>query len=206
VSISLEFRTGRPVASVAEVADWFLNQGEPCEPQGPTTIALLALPVHLILHPHRMEAQIDLTPKVPLHRLVRVMADLAIQLGAETVFHERTMGRSELWLVLAEEQDRMRIQDALDRAEALHCRSEVLTQLWQLLGAMGQGRDLRWDLSSHRIIEFVDTGPLDATEDTVDTVTTQAPGPLRPLQPFEQAHITAWRWLSEAWPNLRMTP
>lgn len=193
-----------PVApDLAEISASLAAMGEAFElggPDEPGVIHLRALPVVLRRTERDLSAEIALTPSVPIARLLALIYDLALQLGGEvTLDGASPTERAAAWLCFADDQDRLRIARAIDRAEGR--AEEVLRGLWDILVVLGQGRDLRWHPREARIVE-VDRGELGledeptlSEEEVMDpllTVREAAPG----------THILAWRWLTEAWPAL----
>lgn len=206
MAFTVTFPTNEPLPDVDALSDWLTTQGEPFERDGPSTLALRALPVRLIVDDAGIQAPLDLSPDTSLTRLVRLVFDLSVRLGGDV----RLAGagettRADLWLRLADEQDRLRIVQALERATAHGHADEVVRGLWSVLGSLGHGRDLRWDAARRRIVDMLDVGgpdglPVeeaawhDADASEGDTVAVPVSGDL---------HILAWRWLGEAWPSLR---
>ncbi len=202
---TLRFPTAGPLPAPDDIASWLTEQGEPFEHDETAGLALRALPLHLHLDPGGIRASVDLAPNTPLPRLIRVLFDLSMRLGADVLLAGvGEVRRPELWLHLSGEQDRLRISVALDQAAAHHVRDEVLTNFWALLSAMGQGRDLRWDFARSAIVQIrevrvpneeraADSEEPDTDTDPMESVSLPVEG---------QLHVLAWRWLSEAYPSL----
>lgn len=196
-------RTGRS-ASADDLAAWLDDQGEPFDAEGDDTLVLRALPVRFVLDEH-IRAQIDLTVHTPLTRLVRVLFDLSVHLGADVrLLGQGTVSRPLLWLRLADDQDRQRIARALGTADDTHEHDRVRTSFWQLLGTIGGSRDLRWDAQQQAIVEMLEVGAEHgiALDDAAWHDAEAAPGDIVPRPVHGDVHIIAWRWMSEAWPSL----
>lgn len=196
----------RTAPPLSELTAWLAALGEPFEPPEDGAVRLRALPVVLHRAPGSLEAEILLTPSVPLSRLLALIYDLALQAGAEVALladdpdhpHAATE-RATAWLRFADEQDRLRIGRAIGRAEAR--TDDLLRGLWDILVALGRGRDLRWHPTRARIVE-VDASDLDSREDPTLSEE-EATDPLLVVRAVEPGtHILAWRWLTEAWPSV----
>jgi hypothetical protein len=201
---TLLFTTVGPLPSPSELQAWLTDQGEPFAQEGEHTTVLRALPLRLVVNTEGLRAEVELTEEVPLSRLVRVIFDLALRVGAEVrTANAGAVNRADLWVRLADEQDRLRIASALAHAEQRGQRDEVLTALWPVLCALGHGQDLRWDTARRSIVEVrdqrraIERGEHDPlTEDEPTPVTSIA----TPVQ--GELHMLAWRWLAEAFPSL----
>ncbi len=205
MAFTVSFRRQGPRPAAEALSEWLTEQGEPFEADGDDVLVLRALPVRLVVDEH-IRAHVDLLPATPLTRLVRVLFDLSVHLGADVrLVGSGDITRPGLWLRFADEQDRQRIAAALGEADETHHHDDVRRGFWQLLGALGNGRDLRWDASRGAIVEMLEVGSddgisvedaswHDAEASAGDTVAVTVAGDL---------HIVAWRWLSEAWPSLR---
>lgn len=190
MTLPLKLRTAASVPGIDALAAWLNEQGEPFEVDPPSTFELRAIPVQLTRTEDGATAHITLTPSANLTRLLRLVFDLSDYLGADVHHAGSPIGRSQLWLTLAEDQDRLRIGAALDRAAAQNQRDDVLNGLWTLLSTLGLGRDLRWDATQTRVVEVIED-----PNGSADTDLTQAPDD-------PTLHIIAWRWLAETWPSL----
>lgn len=205
MAFTLSFPTSGPIPGPKDLAAWLTAQGEPFEQEGTGVLQLRALPMRLVHTGTDIQAQVDVTPTVPLSRMNRLLFDLSMRLGADVrLVGVGEVNRPELWLRLANEQDRMRIAAALDKAAHHNNRDEILRAFWSILGSLGPGRDLRWDTRRDCIVDVQEVGAADgitledarwhdANVSTGDTVSVPMGGDL---------HILAWRWLSEAWPSL----
>jgi hypothetical protein len=107
--------------------------------------------------------------------------------GADVHVQGDTATRPGLWASLADEQDRQRIARALDQAGERGIRDEVLRRLWGVVHALAPGIEVRWSAEHHGIVALSDDG------DGVGVL----PG---------FPHLSAWRWLSEAYPSLVEEP
>ena len=138
------------------VANWLTERGEPFDWDTPSTLALRALPVRLVIGENdHIHAHLELTSEVSLSRMLEMLYALSVLAGADV----RLLGvgevtRSHLWLRLADEQDRLRISGAVERAEESGQREEVLHKLWPVIAAIREGCDDRWDARRGRIVEL----------------------------------------------------
>jgi len=204
VAFTISFRRQTPPPALDEIAAWLTDQGEPFEADGEDVLVLRALPTRLVVDEH-IRAQVDLSPATPLTRLVRVLFDLSVHLGADV----RLVGaggvtRPMMWLRFADEQDRQRIAAALSNADDTHAHDDVRKGFWQLLGALGNGRDLRWDATREAIVEMLEVGASDgiAVEAAAWHDAEASPGDTVAVPVAGDMHIVSWRWMSEAWPSL----
>jgi hypothetical protein len=209
LAFTVSFPTSGPLPEVGDLASWLTEQGEPFEQDGPETITLRGLPVRIVHEGDAIRAQLGLTPAVPLTRLVRLLFDLSVRVGADVrLAGVGEVTRASLWLRLADEQDRLRLADALAQAASSSHRDEIFHELWSILASLGQGRDLRWDAAAQRIVELKEVGAPDGI--SVDEAAWHAdrpvPGDQVPVPVGGQLHLVAWRWLAEAWPNLMEAP
>src|SRR5688500_5901340 len=93
-----------------------------------------------------MQAHLEVTPSVPLERMVDALFDLSNRVGADVnLVGEGPISRPELWVRLADEQDRLRIAAALRRAREHGNADEVHKRLWGIVAALRPGHDDRWD-------------------------------------------------------------
>lgn len=203
MAFTVMFRSQAPSPPRSALEAWLTDQGEPFEAAG-GELSLRALPIRLVVD-EGVRAHLDPTPTCPLTRLVRVVFDLSVHLGADVrLVGSGPVTRASLWLHLADEQDRQRIAAALEEADRNHPQDDVRAAFWSLLGALGDGRDLRWDASRAAIVEMRDVGGdggltvEEASWHNADA----AIGDTVPIQVGGAVHILAWRWLSEAWPSL----
>lgn len=204
MAFTISFRRQSPPPALDEIAAWLTEQGEPFEADGEDVLALRALPVRLVVDEH-IRAQVDLSPATPLTRLVRVIFDLSVTLGADVkLVGAGALTRPLLWLRFADEQDRQRIAAALTNADDTHAHDDVRQGFWQLLGALGNGRDLRWDAAREAVVEMLEVGAPDGIplEQAAWHDADASPGDVVSVPVTGDLHVVAWRWLSEAWPSL----
>jgi hypothetical protein len=186
LSFEVTYVTSGPVLTRDDVASWLTEHGEPWDPEGDEGLVLRALPVRLDVGT-TIRAAIAVTPAAPLVRVVDVLFALSMRAGADLLLGgKRLPQRGDLWLLLADEQDRKRIVQAIERADLHGHREELQHRLWSLLGAMAPGRQLRWDATEGRVMEvFESEGEQLRTAPVADNV-----------------HIVVWRWISDGWPGL----
>lgn len=195
------FRTTTPPASARDLSAWLTEIAEPCTEE-PDRVTLRALPARLSLAP--LAAEVSVQEWTPVVRLVDVLFEVAARAGADLDLDGRVVNRSDLWLVLAEEQDRLRIAAALRRARARGNADEIHRRLWSVLASLRPGHDNRWDTTHERVVELVEVvepPPAGDAESerfasdpaTGDLVQRPVPGPI---------HLLVWRWLSEAYPGV----
>jgi hypothetical protein len=206
LAFTVTFPTAGPLLTAKDVTEWLIDQGEPFDQDGPYSISLRALPVRLILTlDGTMQGQLEITQAVPVARLVNLLFSLSVRAGADVrLAGAGRVNRPTLWMKLADEQDRMRIAEALDRSEERGNRPEVVNRLWQVLAAFQPGADVRWDANQRRVVELKEVGPDDGiTEEEAKWLDENAAeGDLIPVEVAGCPHIPAWRWLSEAYPGL----
>jgi hypothetical protein len=205
MAFTITFPTSGPAPTMDAISSWLVADGEPFEDEGPGTVSLRALPVRLVLRKGALQAWIEVTPDAPLSRVVDLLFSLSMEAGSDVrLVGTGEVTRPQLWVRLADEQDRMRINRALDEAEVHGNHAEVLQRLWAVLTEVGKGRDLRWDPTAGRVVEFVEVGVpgglpteeahwLSEDPHTGDLVARPVEGAL---------HLLLWRWLSEAYPGL----
>lgn len=204
MAFTVTFPTTGALPTVAELAAWLVEQGEPFDADG-HELALKALPLRLVRADEGLQGWIDVGAKTPLPRLVDLLFALSVRAGADVrLAGHPEVNRASLWLIFADEQDRMRLGAALESA-ALHGNAdEVNKRLWACLSALQPGHDLRWDAAQKRVVELVEVGApggmavedakwLDERVVTGDAVSSPAQGPV---------HVLAWRFVSQAWPGL----
>ncbi len=172
-----------PAPPVERVAAWLLEEGEPVEAE-PEGLALRALPVRLGVGGPRLTARVTPGADTPLERLVNLLFNLSVRLGADVYVGDAPVHRGALWLTFASEQDRARIVRCLDRANE-RGNTEVARRLWTVLGALaGRDRSWRWDTRVGGAVAWSDAEGDDA----------------RPVE--GSVYLVLWRWLSEAYPGL----
>ena len=167
----------------------------------------MPLPVRLVVSPDdaSMQAQIEVTANAPLVRLVDLMFSLSIKAGADVrLAGEGAVTRAELWMRLTDEQDRIRIAEALRRASERGSAEEVLNRLWAVLAMLAPGRDIRWDAAHERIVELREVGEPGgiSLEEAAWHQSDASMGDVIPVPVRGYLHMLAWRWFSEAYPGL----
>ena len=181
---------------------WLTAQGEPFEQDG-DALLLRALPVRLVLRGGAIHGQLEMTPASPLGRLIQLLFRLSVRIGSDVrLVGYGEVNRAMLWLRLADEQDRLRLLDAIRIAEERGKRETVLRGLWAVLAAVAPERDVRWDVQQGSIVEVYEVGEtisLDEAQWLSEDVTE---GDLLPAPVQDTLHIVAWRWLSQNYPGL----
>lgn len=189
------------------LAEWLTEQGEPFKTKGLQTLTLRALPVQLAVQDERntVAASVSITPTLPLMRLVDLLFDLSVLTGADVhLTGHGKVTRPALWLRLADEQDRLRIAEALARATEHGNYNEIVRRLWSILAGIHPGLDIRWNANKARIVELREVGtpngiPLNEALRLDEAATL---GSLVSVPIATYLHSLGWRWLSEAYPGL----
>ncbi len=196
----VSFRTSTPPAALRDLVAWLTEVAEPSTEEV-DAVVLRALPARFVLGPP-FAVELEVHEWTPLGRLVDVLFEVASRAGADLDLGGKVVNRSDLWLVLAEEQDRLRIANTLRRARERGNADEVHRRLWAVLASLRPGTDNRWDATLERVVELLDVGEQVSVEQareieedavTGDVVQQPAPGPI---------HLLLWRWMSEAYPGL----
>jgi hypothetical protein len=205
VAFTVTFRTSDPPPPVQTLAEWLTERGEPFVPEGDDTLVLRALPLRFVsssLHTS-LQAQLEVTANLPLTRLVDTVFDVSNRIGADVNLAGRgAMSRPELWMLLADEQDRVRIASALKVAREHGDADEIHKRLWALVASLRPGRDDRWDAVGERVVELVEVGPAISVDEARWHKADAQPGDLVPIPVQHSVHCLVWRWLSEAYPRL----
>ncbi len=207
MAFTLTFPSSSSVPSAEEIAEWLTSRGEPFAQSGPTDIALKALPVRLLVDPEddALVAHLEVTPEAPLSRLVNLLFGLSIAARADVrLAGHGDVTRADLWLRLADEQDRLRIAKAIEQATEHGNRQKILSTLWTILSSASPGQDVRWDVSREQVVEILEVevpGGIPLEEARWHDAEVQAGDPL-PVPVEGHLHILAWRWLSAAYPAL----
>jgi len=186
VPFTVTFPASGSPASVDQLASWLTARGEAFVAEAGDVLALRALPVRFLAGPGRvaLEARIDVKPDVPLSRMVDVLFDVSVRSGTDVnLGGHGAISRADLWMRLADEQDRMRIAAALARAREHGQHEDIHHRLWAIVASLRADRDDRWDAKEERIVELEESGAV-------------VPVPSTGL------HCLTWRWLSEAYPGL----
>lgn len=199
--------TTGPAPEGEELRRWLIEQGEPFEADADDALVLRALPLRLSVDEDtgHVCADFDVTPALPLSRLVDLLFDLSVVCGADVHLAPRgTVTRAALWMQLADEQDRMRLRDALARADEHGKLDTVLRRLWAILGTLRPGCDLRWSAEHGAIVDLREVGSpggLTVEEATVLQPDAELGDPVA-VPVHGTVHILAYRWLSTAFPSL----
>ena len=202
MAFTVTFPTRGQPPSTAELQAWLTEQGEPFDVDG-ADLQLRAMPVRLFAGADAMQAWIEVTPKTPVVRLVGLVFSLSIQLRADVrLTGTGDVGRAQLWLRLADEQDRQRLAAAIDAARERAIVDEVQQRLWAVLAALQPGKDLRWDAATERIVELVEVGTTIDRAEANWLKEDPATGEVIARPVDGQLHILAWRFVDDAWPGL----
>ena len=170
------------------------------------------MPVQFVAAPDAdtMLAHLEVTSTVPLSRVVDLLFGMSVEAGADVrLAGEGEITRSGLWMRLADEQDRIRIAEALNRAQDHGNAEEVMTRLWAIVAALRPNRDDRWEAATGRIVEMKEVGAEDGID--LDSARWHVEEPQLgdvvavPVHNSHHIHTLAWRWLNEAYPGLAET-
>jgi hypothetical protein len=205
VAFTLTFKTSDPPPPVATLCEWLTERGEPSAVEGEDTVALRALPMRFVTGSGQgsLRAQLDLVPQLALTRVVDTVFEVSNRIGADVHLAGRgEVSRPELWMLLADAQDRLRIAAALKVAREHGDADEVHKRLWALIASLRPGRDDRWDAVAERVVELVEVGPGIALDQARWHKADAAEGDLVPVPVEGFVHCLVWRWLSEAYPRL----
>ena len=208
MAFTVLLQTVGPVPPRTDLAEWLIEQGEPYTEEGPQTLALRGLPVRLVIEQEEgvIQAQLEITPTLPLMRLIDLLFDLSVVAGADVrLAGMGDVSRPTLWMRLADEQDRQRIQTAILRSVEYGNQEEVLRRLWSVLAVIQPGVDIRWR-AEHASIVFMKEVGADggiSIEEAAWHSTAPTLGDLIAIPVVTYQHSLAWRWLSEAYPGLQ---
>lgn len=205
MAFTVTFPASGPPAAVETLAEWLTERGEPFAREGDDTLVLRALPMRFVSSPGHasLQAQLDVTATVPLTRLVDTLFEVSMRAGSDVnLAGHGPIARAELWMRLADEQDRLRLGQALHRARDHGQRDEIHRRLWALLASLRPGRDDRWDTQQQRIVELVEVGDGLSVEEARWHAEDPKPGDVVPVPVRGYLHCLAWRWLSEAYPGI----
>lgn len=205
MAFSVTFPTTGPPCPCRTLAEWLTEVGEPFVPEGEDTLVLRALPMRLVSSPAQasVQAHLDVTAGAALSRMVDTLFDISMRAGADVnLLGHGPVTRSELWLRLADEQDRLRIGQALRRAREHGNADDVHKRLWGLVAALRPGHDDRWDAAAERVVEMVDVGEQISVEQARWHAEDAKTGDVVAVPVAGHLHCLVWRWLSEAWPGL----
>ena len=207
MAFTVTFPTSGKVPCSDDVASWLRERGEPFSCPQPDCLQLRALELRIDIAPDQgsMKVMIDITSTLYLTRVVDLVFELSILAGADVrLTGEGEVSRGALWMRLADEQDRVRIAEALQRAEIHGNREEVGKRLWQVVAAIRPGKDDRWDATAGRIVELCEVGAPDGISlaDAAWHADNPEAGDVIAVGVEGSVHTLAWRWLSEAYPGL----
>lgn len=210
MAFTVTIHTTGPLPSADNFSEWLTQQGEPFEIEGPQHLGLRGLPVRLVVEAEagEIQAHIDITPTVPLMRLVDLLFDLSVVAGADVrLAGTGSVSRPALWMRLADDQDRQRIAKALSQASEHGNHDEVIRRLWAVLNVLMPNQDIRWSMEQACIVEMKEIGAEGGI--SIEEATWHSPqaqlGDLVAIKLPGFLHSLAWRWLSEAYPALSDT-
>jgi hypothetical protein len=185
--LDITFPSLLPAPTADRLGAWLAQRGEPCVVDS-SRVSLRALPV-VFQAPDgtgNLTARVALTADLPITRLIDVLFDVSLLVGADVhLVGYGEVSRAWLWLSMIDEVDRMRLADAVRRAEEHGNKEDVLQRLWALSSTLCPGCDVRWDAARMRFVEL--------HEETGDNR-------LVPVPADRMLHVVAWRWLCDAWP------
>jgi hypothetical protein len=202
VAFTVTFRSSEPPTPVPTLAEWLTERGEPFAMEGDDTLLLRALPVRF-LAATSLQAQIEVVPNLMLTRLVDTLFEISVRAGTDVhLAGHGPVTRPELWLRLADEQDRQRIAVALRRAREHGNADEVHKRLWATIAILRGGHDDRWDAATERVVELLEVGEGLTVEQARWHMEDPKPGDTVAVPVSGTVHCLAWRWLSDAYPGL----
>lgn len=205
MAFTVTFPTSGPVCTADDLAAWLTERGEPHLVSGPTTVTLRALPVRFVAAPDQsaLQAHLDVTSTVPLSRLVDVLFEVSMRAGADvSLAGVGQVTRPALWMQLADEQDRLRVAESLERAVEHGNADEVHKRMWAVLATLRSGHDDRWDTQQQRVVELVEVGEGISVEEARWHADDPQPGDIIRVPVKGWIHALVWRWLSEAYPGI----
>lgn len=212
LAFTVRFPSSGPCPDPDSVARWLTAHGEPFDQEGADTLVLRALPVQFVAasDAETLLAHLEITSRVPLSRLVDLLFGISVEAGSDVrLAGEGEITRSGLWMRLADEQDRIRIAESLERARDHGNIEEVTTRLWAVVAALRPQKDDRWDTATHRIVEMKEVGSPDGID--LESARWHVEDPhlgdviAVPVHNNHHIHTLAWRWLNEAYPGLAET-
>ena len=208
MAFTVTFPTSGPPCPCKTLSDWLTEVGEAFVLEGEDTLVLRALPMRLVSSPAQasVQAQLEVTPTVALTRMVDALFDISMKAGADVnLLGHGPVTRPELWLRLADEQDRLRIGGALRRAREHGNADEVHKRLWGIVASLRPGKDDRWDAAAERVVEMVDVGEQISVDEARWHAEDAKTGDVVAVPVGGHLHCLVWRWLSAAWPGLDET-
>lgn len=205
MAFTVTFPSTSPPPPVDELGEWLTDWGEPYSPDGEDSLALRALPIRFVASPANasLKAQLDITARTSVTRMVDVLFEVSVQAQADVVLAGvGAVNRPALWMHLSDEQDRVRIAEALARAREHGSHDEVHKRLWSVIAVQRPGHDDRWDAQQERIVELVEVGSGITLEQAAWHAESPAVGDVIPVPVHGSLHVLVWRWLSEAYPGI----
>ncbi|MBX2800053.1 MAG: hypothetical protein KTR31_20415 [Myxococcales bacterium] len=205
MAFTVTFPASSPTCDVSTLGEWLKERGEPFVDEGEDTLVLRALPVRFVASPDNasLRAHLDITANVALQRMVDVIFEVSVRAGADVrLAGHGEMTRPAMWMLLADEQDRLRIAESLRRAEELGSRDEIYQRMWGVLATLRDGRDDRWDAQAERIVERVEVGADISVERAAWHSEGVQVGDEVSVPVVGYLHSLVWRWLSEAYPGI----
>ena len=204
MAFTLSFPTASPVCAPATLGGWLTDRGEPHLVDG-DVVTLRALPMRFVAGDGQasLHCHVDVTAQAALSRMIDVAVDVSVRAGADVhVAGRGSISRGALWMLLADEQDRLRLAESLARAAATAHREEIGRRLWDVLAAARPGHDDRWDAQQQRVVELLEVGDGISLEDARWHADDPAVGQVIAVPVPGTPHCLVWRWLSEAYPGL----
>ncbi len=207
MAYTVSFPTSGSQTPIDDVATWLTENGEPFTQEGPEALTLRAVPVTIVFREDSiLRAHVEVPASVKLDRMVEVLYDLALLIGADVCLADTgKVTRGELWMRLADVQDCKRVAEALQRADAMGRLANISRAMWGVLVASMPGRDVRWDTQRECVVELLEVGveggisiaeaAWHAEEPVVGDVIAR---PVTAGHP----HLILWRWLQEAHPSV----
>ena len=191
------------------VAGWLTDRGEPFDSEGPSTVALRAMPVRFVVSPEQeaLQAHVDVTATVPLTRLVDMIFGISVEAGADVrLTGSGEVTKAALWMVLADEQDRLRIAETLERAKEHGNIDEIMRRMWAVVSVLRPNCDDRWDMQTRRVVQMKEVGVEGglSVEEAQWHAENPVPGDVVtvPVDGAVHIHSLTWRWLAEAYPGI----
>jgi hypothetical protein len=205
VAFTLTFVSTEKPPTIDVLAEWLAERGEPFVAEDGDEVALLAVPVRFrsAADGHSLQAEVDVAPNVSLTRLVDTVHDVSLRSGADLdLAGTGVVTRAQLWILLADEQDRLRIATALRTARQSAVADDVHRRLWAMIASIRPGHDDRWDTLTERVVEVQEAAPGVAQDGAQSPPSPADGGPTLQVPVGGFVHCLVWRWLSEAYPRL----
>ncbi|MFT6234884.1 MAG: hypothetical protein ACJAZO_005408, partial [Myxococcota bacterium] len=132
MAYTVSFPTSGSQTPIDDVATWLTENGEPFTQEGPEALTLRALPVTIVFREDSiLRAHVEVTASVKLDRMVEVLYNLALLIGADVCLADTgKVTRGELWIQLADVQDCKRVGEALQRADAMGRLANISRAMW----------------------------------------------------------------------------